>query len=106
MVWIAQPCAGARRIREHQIYSLVVLVKVIVDDQDADGLNGVARVEREFAERDLIIAFLRSMIGLRLVESIEVDSRGTGRVAGANDADINMAAAFADDKRVGGELEQ
>src|SRR5438128_2632801 len=46
------------------------------------------------------------MTGLRLVERIKVNCRRSRGVARANNADINMATAFADHKRVRRELDQ
>ena len=93
--------ARARRVGEHEVDDLVVLVEVVVDEQDAEGLRGLAGGEAELAERDLVVALLRGMAGLRLVEGVEVDGGRARDVARARDGDVDVAGALADGEVVG-----
>src|ERR1043166_314130 len=60
----AQADTGAGGIGKREIYCLVAFNKVVIHDQDPEGLAGLAWIERDGAERNFVIALLGSVPGL------------------------------------------
>src|ERR1044072_4469582 len=64
----SQSDAGASRVAERKVDRLAgVFIKIVVDEQYANGLGGLPRVEGDFAERDFVIGFLTGMARRRLI---------------------------------------
>src|SRR5204862_894663 len=76
----------------------------IVHDQNLESLTRLAGVEFQSALGDLVIALLRGVARLALVEGGEVDACCRRHVARACDGDLNAASALADLKVVAAEL--